>query len=81
MMLGPQLASRTHPVTHLVPEPDGLNHYVRKSEITRSIVEGVAVVALCGTRVLTSAQGNGNTGNRRLQTCAMCSLTYESMKP
>ncbi|MGP6172008.1 DUF3039 domain-containing protein [Microbacterium sp. A204] len=59
---------------------DDLNHYIRKSDITRSIVEGVAVPALCGDMDVVVARGNGSVKSSRGMACPLCQLVYEELR-
>lgn len=59
-----------------------LNHRVSKTNITRSIVEGVEVPALCGELVLCHHQGAAamagcETGSTKLEVCSDCDELYD----
>ncbi|MDY7105884.1 MAG: DUF3039 domain-containing protein [Actinomycetota bacterium] len=53
---------------------DRFAHYVRKSDIMRSAVEGVAVEALCGKRWVP------NRDPERYPVCPECKAIYEAIK-
>lgn len=54
-------------------DSDGLAHYARKGEITRSYVMGIPVIALCGKRWLPSRLPD------KLPICQTCSDIYNSL--
>lgn len=63
----------------------GLNHRVSKTDITRSIVEGMEVPALCGELVLCTHQGSEampgcETGSTRLEVCPDCDEIYDILR-
>lgn len=60
----------------------GENHYVSKSKITRSIVENVAVRALCGEMVFCTHQGafavqSNEVAHELFSTCRECDEIYD----
>ena len=59
-----------------------LNHRVRKTDITRIIVEGVKGPALCGELVLWHHQGADampgcETGSTKMEVCSDCDELYD----
>jgi hypothetical protein len=81
---GPLLAAGSATVTETVIEPrltdtddgdhDRFAHYVRKADIVRSAVEGVAVVALCGKKWIP------NRDPEKYPVCPTCKEIYEALK-
>lgn len=57
----------------------GLNHYVKKDMITCSIVKGVKVTALCGTRYVVNAQGAGKASRSDYAVCGDCQRRYDAL--
>ncbi|MPY94868.1 MAG: DUF3039 domain-containing protein [Acidimicrobiia bacterium] len=53
---------------------DRFAHYVRKGDIMRSAVEGVAVVALCGKKWVP------NRNPDKFPVCPECKEIYEALK-
>lgn len=53
---------------------DRFAHYVRKADIMRSAVEGVAVVALCGKKWVP------NRDPEKFPVCPQCKEIYETLK-
>lgn len=58
-----------------------VNHFVRNADITRSLVEGIAVRAVCGQRFVVGAQGGGRMDAADAIVCAACQSRYERMRP
>jgi hypothetical protein len=54
-------------------EHDRFAHYVRKEDIVRSAVEGVAVIALCGKRWVP------NRDPQKYPVCPSCKEIYEAL--
>jgi hypothetical protein len=54
-------------------EHDRFAHYVRKEDIMRSAVEGVAVIALCGKKWIP------NRDPQRYPVCPSCKEIFESL--
>ena len=79
----PRLATGPATVTETVVEPrltdgdegehDRFAHYVRKEDIMRSAVDGVAVIALCGKKWIP------NRDPERYPVCPSCKEIYESI--
>jgi hypothetical protein len=79
----PSMATGAATVTETVIEPrltdgdegdhDRFAHYVRKSDIVRSAVEGIPVVALCGKKWIP----NRNPDNYPV--CPTCKEIYEAI--
>lgn len=57
-----------------------LNHFVKKSDITRSIVFGVDVRALCGDRFVVEPVGDGEVADSDAETCPLCSIIYAGIE-
>lgn len=57
-----------------------VNHYVSKARIARSIVESVAVRAVCGERLIVQSQGEGRTDAPDAIICLDCEWLYSQMK-
>ncbi|WP_217133821.1 DUF3039 domain-containing protein [Leucobacter chinensis] len=60
------------------------NHFVPKTEISRSLIEGVRVYALCGETVLCTSQGPqalaaGSTGRKNTPICVACQLLFMTL--
>lgn len=55
---------------------DRFSHYARKTDITRSTVEGTPVIALCG-KVWVPPYADGT----RFPVCPECKEIYEGMQP
>lgn len=53
---------------------DRFSHYVKKSDITRSAVEGVPVIAYCGKKWVPSRNPD------RYPVCPECKEIYETLK-
>ena len=80
----PHLAAGQATVTETVVEPrltegdegehDRFAHYVRKDDIVRSAVEGVAVVALCGKKWIP------NRDPQRYPVCPSCKEILEALQ-
>ena len=58
---------------------DGLNHYLRKVDITRAVVDGVPVTALCGIVFRPTSQGRGSVGARARAICPLCQLVFDEL--
>lgn len=59
-----------------------INHYNRKDDITRAIVTGEKILALCGFVGAIRARGNGSAGQRTRGVyiiCEECKRTYDGM--
>ena len=79
----PRLATGPATITETVVEPrltdgddgehDRFAHYVRKDDIMRSAVDGVAVIALCGKKWIP------NRDPERYPVCPSCKEIYESV--
>jgi len=52
------------------------NHWVPKSDILRSIVEGVEVRAICGEVITVASQGSGTTSVAEAPICEACQVVY-----
>lgn len=53
--------------------PAVVNHWLRKADITRSLVEGVEVVALCGERLQVAVNGGRvDAGGGTAVVCPLC---------
>lgn len=60
------------------------NHFVAKHLITRSLIEGVRVQAICGELVLCTPQGEaaistGSVGRKNTPICIACQLLFMSL--
>lgn len=60
------------------------NHFVAKHLITRSLIEGVRVQAICGELVLCTPQGTealaaGSVGRKNTPICVACQLLFMSL--
>lgn len=76
--------TETRPVVRLNNDGDKpvINHYNRKDDITRSIVTGESILALCGFVGPVHARGNGSTGQRTRGVylmCGECKSIYDTM--
>lgn len=60
-------------------DPETVNHWIRKADITRGIVEGVAAPTLCGDAFIPSSH-DGITGNANSMVCPLCQLAYEQLR-
>ncbi|WP_418789571.1 DUF3039 domain-containing protein [Paenarthrobacter ilicis] len=58
-----------------------VNHYVPKEEITKSIVFGTEVTALCGVRYVVEGQGSGSARNSTAVVCPLCGNIYDGLAP
>lgn len=68
----------TSALSREVDDPDEyLNHWIKKSDITLSIVTGVKVPALCGRQCQVRGHGDGRTEKRGSSTCSACDMLYE----
>lgn len=56
-----------------------LNHYVNKAEITRSVVTGGPVTALCGATYVVTAHGGGRTDAPTAAVCDTCASIYSGL--
>lgn len=59
-----------------------INHYHRKDDITRAIVTGEKILALCGQISTIRARGNGSAGQSTRGVyiiCEECKRTYDAM--
>lgn len=50
----------------------GYNHIAPWEDITRSLVEGTPLRALCGASFVVEAQGGGEVSSSRLEDCPSC---------
>jgi Protein of unknown function (DUF3039) len=75
--------------THPSPRPsnDGewpiFNHYHRKYDITRAIVTGEKILALCGLAITVRARGNGSVAQRTAGVylvCEPCKQAFEALR-
>lgn len=60
-----------------------VNHYTTKAEITRSIVEGTPVKALCGETWVVRGSAGGRVSKRTngvLVICPLCAHIYDGLK-
>jgi hypothetical protein len=79
----PRLATGPATISETIVEPrltdgdegehDRFAHYVRKEDIMRSAVDGVAVIALCGKKWIP------NRDPERYPVCPSCKEIYESV--
>lgn len=84
MSTRPQAAAGAGTITETVVEPrltdgdegehDRFAHYVRKDDIVRSAVEGVAVIALCGKKWIP------NRDPERYPVCPSCKEIMEALR-
>lgn len=78
------IATETRPATRLSADSEApvINHYYRKEDITRAIVTGESILAMCG--FVGSIQGHGN-GSAALRTkgvyivCKDCKRAYDGL--
>jgi hypothetical protein len=78
--------TEARPSTRLSNDGDKpvMNHYHRKDDITRAIVTGEKILALCGQVSTIRARGNGSVAQRTrgvLILCADCKRVYDGMPP
>ena len=59
-------------------DPDTVNHWMRKVNITRGIIEGVPEKALCGKTFTPSSHG-GDTSNPGSSVCPLCQAVFETL--
>ncbi|WP_200329621.1 DUF3039 domain-containing protein [Leucobacter sp. L43] len=64
--------------------PD-LNHYIRKTDILRGVVDGSPAKALCGEMVVPDHQGaqaipGHEVAHRELKTCPVCENIFDSLR-
>lgn len=62
-----------------------VNHYAMKSAITRSLVTGAKVRALCGEMFVATTHGSesisgSETGNKLMPNCIACDIAYSTLK-
>ena len=81
------LPDRTRPAGRAVADDDdrpGLNHWMSKAAITRSIVEGIPARALCGERSNVTGRGadalpGNECASRRYEICPDCATIYAAL--
>lgn len=78
--------TETRPTTRLSNDGDKpvINHYHRKEDITRAVVTGEKILALCGQVGTIWARGNGSVAQRTrgvLIVCEECKRAYDGMPP
>lgn len=58
-----------------------INHYVRKTDILHSIVDGTPAIALCGKSVTARAQEgeSGSVSSSRARNCEECDSRFERL--
>lgn len=76
--------TETRPETRLTNDGDKpvMNHYHRKDDITRAMVTGERILALCGNISTIYARGNGSVAQRTrgvLILCEECKRVYDAM--
>lgn len=62
-----------------------LNHYMRKTDITRAIVDGIPGRAICGEIFLPSHQGSeampgSEAASSKLEVCGECVRIYDGLR-
>ncbi|MBG6218434.1 hypothetical protein IWX75_002917 [Arthrobacter sp. CAN_A6] len=68
------------PIEDTAPSVDGfpvVNHYLRKAEITRSLVTGEPTTALCGEQWVLTGEEEAFTG--RTVECPLCADVYSEL--
>lgn len=78
--------TETRPATRLSNDGEKpvINHYNRKEDITRALVTGESIIALCGAIGPIRARGNGSVGQRTCGVyivCEECKRTYDGLPP